>query len=169
MKYHQYFLANINEDSTILDIGCGIGALAYDLSKKAKNVVAIDISKNAIKFARERYSRENIKYIIGDATIYDFNESYDYIILSNVLEHIKDRNNFLKKIIPLAKQILIRVPIFNRSWLTLYKKQLGMEYKLDPTHYIEYTYNSFLNEMDNSGLKIIDYSIQFGEIWAKLE
>ena len=129
----------------------------------------VDISKDAIKFARERFGRENIKYFIGDATIYDFDETFDYIILSNVLEHIKDRITFLKKISPLAKYILIRVPMINRSWLPLYKKQLGMEYKLDPTHYIEYTYDTFLKEIDSGGFKIIDYSIQFGEIWAKLE
>ncbi len=45
IKYHQFFLENINAESLILDIGCGPGVLAYELAKKAKPVVAIDINK----------------------------------------------------------------------------------------------------------------------------
>ena len=57
----------------------------------------------------------------------------------------------------------------DRSWLTIYKQQLGVEYRLDPTHYIEYTFNTFQEEINFVGLKIIEFSIQFGEIWAKIQ
>ena len=59
--------------------------------------------------------------------------------------------------------------MINRDWFPLYEKELGLEYRLDMTHYIEYTYDSFKEEMDVAGLKIISYSVQFGEIWAKIE
>ena len=167
-NYHEFFIQNLENTSKVLDLGCGIGALSYDLAKKAQYVVACDIDKKSINTAKNRFNSDNIKYITADATQYDFNEIFDYIILSNILEHIKDRNGFLNKIKHFGKTILIRVPMLNRSWLPMYKKSLGLDYRLDPTHYIEYTYETFKKEMDLVGLKIISYSIQFGEIWAKV-
>ncbi len=169
MKYHQYFLDKIEKNSNVLDIGCSIGLISYKIAEKAKKVVAIDINKKNIAIAKKNHSRDNIIYINADATKYQFEESFDYIILSNVLEHIKDRNSFLKKIRNSAKFLLIRVPMINRGWLPLYKRELGFEYMLDSTHYIEYTLDTFKKEMDAAGLKILSYSIQFGEIWAKIE
>ena len=99
---------------------------------------------------------------------YEFQDQYDYIILSNVLEHLKDRKQFLNKIKRLGNILLIRVPMINRSWLPLYIKQLNLEYRLDSSHYIEYTFESFKSEIESVGLKIISYEIKFGEIWARI-
>ena len=66
----------------------------------------------------------------------------------------------------LGRKFLIRVPMIERSWITLYKKELGIEYRLDRTHRIEYTMESFIRELEKAGLEISKYSIQFGEIWA---
>ena len=120
-KYHEFFIDNIKESSKVLDVGCGIGVLSFDLSKKAKFVVACDIDKKNITIAKNRFNNDNIKYITADATQYNFKEVFDYIVLSNVLEHIKDRIGFLKKIKHFGKSILIRVPMLNRSWLPIYE------------------------------------------------
>jgi len=167
MNYHKFFLDNIEQGSKLLDIGCGIGALTSTISKKAGKIVACDYNANSISIAKSKYSRENIQYIIANATEFEFEDNFDYIILSNVLEHIEDREIFLEKLKPLAKFILIRVPMINRSWITLYKRELGLEYRLDKTHKIEYTLSSFRDEMKRANLELIHYSIQFGEIWAK--
>lgn len=168
MNYHQFFVNNIDENSRVLDIGCGNGFLSYDIAKKAQKVIAIDRDQKAILIANKRFSKNNLEFIVGDATKYDFNEDFDYIILSNVLEHIKNRQSFLKRIKQFSKTILIRVPMLDRSWLTIFKKELKYEYRLDPNHYIEYTIVTFKKEIESVGLKIYSYSIQFGEIWAKV-
>lgn len=56
--------------------------------------------------------------------------------------------------------------MFNRDWITLYKKELGIEWRLDKTHYVEYTMETFQDEMKNAGLKIESHEIKFGEIYA---
>ncbi|GAG73453.1 unnamed protein product [marine sediment metagenome] len=150
MKYHQYFLDKIEKNSNILDIGCSIGLISYKIAEKANKVVAIDIDKNAIEIAKKRYNRNNIIYINYDATRHNFENVFDYLILSNVLEHIKNRNRFLKKNKKLSKYLLIRVPMINRGWLPLFKKELGFEYRLDQTHYIEYTLDTFKKEMKDA-------------------
>lgn len=166
MKYYNFFLNNISPQDSVLDIGCGNGYVAYQVAKKARKVTGIDTDKNNIGLAKKLHSKENIEYIIGDATTYNFAQKHDAIILSNVLEHIKDRIDFLKKISPLSPVILIRVPMVDRDWQTLFKKELGMFYFSDTTHYTEYTEESFVAEMTLCNLKVESITIRFGEIWA---
>jgi len=166
MSYHQFFVDNIEIGNKVLDLGCGNGALTFDLGKKASYVVGIDLNKKNIQTAREKFGRENVKYIVGDAIKDLSNEKFDAIILSNVLEHIEDRLAFLESIKHLAPKILIRVPMINRDWITLYKKELGVEWRLDNTHQTEYTFETFKKEIEQAKLSIQDCSIQFGEIWA---
>ena len=72
----------------------------------------------------------------------------------------------LLKLKKLGNRFLIRVPMINRDWITLYKKELNIDYRLDQTHYVEYTIDSFLEELKKAKLVMEDFSIQFGEIWA---
>jgi SAM-dependent methyltransferase len=152
--YHKFFINNITINDLVLDIGCGNGALAYDLADKAKSVTGIDIEEKNIQKARVKYNKSNIKYLVGDATKDLGGEKFDVIILSNVLEHIEQRIIFLKKIKGLASRYLVRVPMFDRDWVTLYKKELGVEWRLDKTHFTEYTEESFKKEFSQAGYKV---------------
>lgn len=166
MNYHRFFVKNIIENDVVLDVGCGNGALAFDVAKKAKKVFGIDIDEGSIEIAKEKYRSDNVEYVVGDATKDLPLQKYDVVILSNVLEHIENRIEFLSKVKGLAPKILIRVPMIDRDWIVPYKKELGVEWRLDKTHFIEYTMESFKEELKKVGLIINEYSIQFGEIWA---
>ena len=52
MNYHKFFVDNIDEND-VVDIGCGNGALSYDIAKKAKKVVGIELNEKNISFAKE--------------------------------------------------------------------------------------------------------------------
>jgi len=164
--YHQFFLNNVSGGDRVLDIGCGNGALAYDVADRVKSVTGIDIEEKNIRKAKAKYSRPNMKYIVGDATKDLTGEKFDSIILSNVLEHIEDRVGFMKSLKGLSFKYLIRVPMMDRDWVPLYKKELGIEWRLDLTHFTEYTEASFREEMNQAGYQVESLSVQFGEIWA---
>ena len=168
MNYHKFFVDNVREKDSVLDIGCGNGALTYDVAKKAKIVTGIDLNEKNIKIAKDKFSRKNINYVFGDALTDLPDKKYDVIILSNVLEHIEKRAEFLRSIKKLSSKFLIRVPMMNREWIAIYKKELGVEHRLDKTHFVEYTFEYFEEEMKKAGLKIHAYSIQFGEIWGEV-
>lgn len=165
-NYYEFFLSNVSSTDKVLDIGCGNGACTNAVAKKVAKAVGIDISKNNIRTAKKRFFNENLEYIVGDATAYDFRDNFDVIMLSNVLEHIKNRIEFLEKIKKLAPKILIRVPLLTRDWLAVYKKNNGLEYRLDKTHFIEYTEESFKDEMKKAGLKMESFYTRFGELYA---
>ena len=169
MNYHKFFIDHINEGDTVLDIGCGNGALTRDVAQKAKKVIGIDISRQNINIAETEYNTPNIEYIFGDATTYNFKQKFDVIIMSNVLEHIDKRNDFLQSIKELAPKLLIRVPAINRDWITYYKKEQKVEWRLDSTHFTEYTVNSLVNEFEEVGLSLTETNIKFGEFWVVAE
>lgn len=166
MNYHQFFVENIRPSDTVLDIGCGGGHVAFDIAQKAKEVIGIDIDQRYLSASRQYSGQPNLSFILGDATTYDFGRTFDVVILSNVLEHLPNRIGLLKKIRSLAHTFLIRVPMIDRDWIPLLKKELGLEYRLDPTHAIEYTEHAFRAELDSAGLVIDQLTIRFGEIYC---
>jgi SAM-dependent methyltransferase len=165
-KYHEFFLRYISSTDRVLDVGCGQGEVAYDVAAKAAQVTAVDIEPHNIARAKEKYSHRNLIYLVADATTHRFESSFDVIILSNVLEHIKDRVEFLQKLSGLAPIILIRVPMITRDWISVYKKNEGFEYRLDDTHYIEYDESIFRGEMAAAGLAVDHLHVNFGELYA---
>jgi len=173
IKYHDFFTDNIKVGSKVLDIGCGNGALTYDIASKVKksSVFGIDLSQSNIDFAKLNFSNSNITYVCGDALKDLPNMKFDIIVMSNVLEHIEKRVEFLKKLKKTykPKNILLRVPIYERDWRVPLKDELGVDYRLDDTHYIEYKQDEFWEEMKLSGLKPLKYFIKWGEIWAILK
>lgn len=168
-NYHQFFIDNLWPTDSVLDIGCGNGALSFAMAEKARQVVGIDFSRENLVFARKHYSRSNLEYLEGDATCFPFAQKFDVITLSNVLEHIEHRVEFLKKLKELASQFLIRVPAFDRDWLAPYRKELGLEWRADLTHFTEYTTEGLQKELEAAGLKLKSFQVKFGEIWAVAE
>lgn len=165
-RYHDFFVDHITQEDVVLDIGCGNGALTFDMAKKAKWVVGIDINEKNRQSWEKKYCARNLTFLVADATYYQPGQTFNVVVLSNVLEHIDARAEFLKKIKHLAPTFLIRVPMINRDWITIYKKELGLEYRLDTTHFVEYTMEGFIDELTRAGLAITYSSVQFGEIWA---
>ncbi len=167
--YHEFFMHNVGKEDSVLDIGCGNGSLAKDVAQCAKSVMGIDFDPKVIDKAKRKNSAPNVEYKVGDATKDLSNQKFDVIIMSNVLEHIEHRVEFLKKIRPLANKFLFRVPMIDREWVTLYKKELGVDYRLDTTHFTEYTWQQFKSEFEQAGYSIESHSVQFGEIWAVIK
>lgn len=72
----------LNKCSKILDLGCGRGRHSINLNKKGYRVKGIDLSKEAIKTAREKVERmglENISFEIRDMRK-PFDETFDAIV-----------------------------------------------------------------------------------------
>ncbi|MBC7879016.1 MAG: class I SAM-dependent methyltransferase [Anaerolineales bacterium] len=171
MNYHDFFIQRITENDRVLDIGCGIGAVAYDVAKDTgAQVLGIDINADNIRTAKERYQHPRLEFRMGDALKTLPNEKYSLVMLSNVLEHLPGRPAFLRRVQEVAQpsRFLIRVPLFERDWRVPLKKEVGVEWRLDDTHEIEYTLETFASEMQEAGLTVKHLEVRWGEIWAEL-
>jgi hypothetical protein len=56
--------------------------------------------------------------------------------------------------------------MITRDWISVYKKDQGFSYKLDDTHYIEYSEENFRSELGKAGLKIESSCVKFGELYV---
>lgn len=170
-RYHDFFVSRVRPGERVLDIGCGIGAVAYDVAEKTEAyVVGIDLNQDNIAQARERYDHPRVEYRVGDALKSINNGPFDVVILSNILEHLPDRPAFLLRVQEVARpsRFLIRVPLFERDWRVPLKQELGVEWRLDPTHETEYTVESFSEEMTAAGFLVSHKDVRWGEIWAEV-
>ena len=172
-SYHQFFINNLKPGERVLDIGCGNGFLSYDMATQVPDVkvVGIELNEKNIKFARTHYQHPNLSFIHGDALKELPNEIFDVVTLSNILEHFEQRVEFLKKIVQqiVPKRLIIRVPLFERDWRVPLKRELGIDYRLDATHFIEYTQEEYFEELRQAGLKATHVEFRWGEIWSVVE
>ncbi|OGY46933.1 MAG: hypothetical protein A3J62_02080 [Candidatus Buchananbacteria bacterium RIFCSPHIGHO2_02_FULL_38_8] len=103
------FINWVKSGSSILDIACGDSPLLYEL-KKQKNcrVQGFDISVLII----EEQKKVGIPALAQDITddSYELNDNYDYIILSEVLEHLALPEKLIEKIKNKTKYLVISIP-----------------------------------------------------------
>jgi radical SAM superfamily enzyme YgiQ (UPF0313 family)/glycosyltransferase involved in cell wall biosynthesis/2-polyprenyl-3-methyl-5-hydroxy-6-metoxy-1,4-benzoquinol methylase len=117
-------------NNNILDFGCGSGYGVHMLSQKANLVHGLDYSRNAIEFARDKYSSDNTSYFVVDASSKDVfkylqERTYDFIISFDVIEHIEFYYEYLSNISKLIREdgiLIIGSPNklqtlnWNRNW-----------------------------------------------------
>lgn len=169
-RYHDFFCKNVGPKESVLDIGCGNGFLTSDVAKCTRGrVVGIDMNENNIAFAKAHYQADNIEFIRGDVRTNLEEARFDVVMMSNVLEHLSKRIEFLKRVREAVEpaKFLIRVPMYEREWMVPLKEELGIEYVLDAGHEIEYTQQHLFDELRAAGLNPENSEIRWGEIWCR--
>ena len=167
IQYYDFFIKNINKNHIILDIGSHNGYIAFKLSDYCKHVTGIEIDASNYKNAVKHNIKKNVTFVKGDVNTHKFDTYFDVCIMSNVLEHIEHRVILLKSLLKTANTLLIRVPAVDRDWWPLYRREtLEIEWRCDPTHFIEYTEEIFNKEINEAGWYIEDLYIKWGEIYA---
>lgn len=112
LKFAGYAAKYLNDNSKILDVGCGVGNLLEMLNKSAKKYVleGVEISKTAGTAAQEK------GYTVHIGTLQEapyLEESFDCIIMLYVMEHVDDPRSILIKINSLLKPggfLMLAVP-----------------------------------------------------------
>ncbi|MBK26576.1 MAG: hypothetical protein CME70_21430 [Halobacteriovorax sp.] len=172
LKYEQWFIDRLDKEDVVLEVGSHTGEMSKKMSPHVKEILAVEIIPKHVKKAISMNSMENIRFLEGDATKMSFpGIEIDAVVLSNVLEHIELRTEFLRNLIANYSwkdnnpKILIRVPMLTRDWLPIFKKRLGIYYLLDSTHYTEYTEEELRSEILGAGLKINSFETRFGEAY----
>lgn len=173
IQYHDFFISHIQEGDRVLDVGCGIGAVAYDVARQtaASAVVGIDRDAKKLAQAKRRYAHPRLTFLEGDALTALPDQRFGVVILSNVLEHLEDRVGFLRRLLERIQptRVLIRVPAFERDWRVALKHELGVGYYLDPTHCIEHRVDELTGELAQAGLTLRQSVARWGELWMVAE
>lgn len=120
--YHSYLISRIPERCRqILEIGCGTGEFSRLLAARAEKVLAIDLSGQMIRLARERSQLyPNIDFVEGDAMSYQFPDNhFDCIATLTTIHHLPFEA-FLGKIRNALKPggVFVCLDLYQRSNLT---------------------------------------------------
>jgi SAM-dependent methyltransferase len=90
------FAARLAAQARILDIGCGTGYGTAELAQQAGSAVGIDVSSDALAYAREHYPIPNAKFLAASATSVPFPAaSFDLITAFEVIEHLDNWHDLL--------------------------------------------------------------------------
>lgn len=153
----------------VLDVGCGSGALAEAISRRGYTVWGIERDATALAAARGRLARI-IEADIADAAAVDTaiaGTRFDYLILSDVLEHLYDPFDILQRYLRHLKPggvLLVSVPNVavwtNRLALLFGRFRYAATGVMDRTHIRFFTFATARELVSAAGCTVtkIDYT-----------
>ena len=98
----------LSEDMNVMDFGAGTGLLTLYIQPYVKHIDAVDNSEGMLSVLKEKIEKagiENITPVKKDLEKEDFGEEkYDLIVSSMTMHHIKNLENFLKKLYRVLKK-----------------------------------------------------------------
>ena len=102
----------IDENSQVLDVGCGDGILMdYLIEEKKVNIRGIEISKTKV----QNCIAKGLTIIEGNAEedLQQFpNNSFDYVILSQTLQAFLNPEKVINELLRIGKQAIVTIPNF---------------------------------------------------------
>lgn len=138
------YAKNFTAGKKVLDFGCGSGYGAKILSETAAYAVGVDISEEAIDFAKKEYVSPNLDFMTY--TELAENEKFDVITSFQVIEHVKNDSEYiinLKKMLAPNGILIISTPDRKNRLFSHIQKPWNI------FHIKEYSYKSLKNLFDN--------------------
>ena len=150
---YEFAASYIPNNANVLDMACGIGYGSCILARQTdcSSILSIDISEDAIAYAKEYYASEKISYRQGDCLTTSLEkESYEAIVSFETIEHIEnDQALFIRfsECLKPGGRLILSTP-----------NQLIMPFDEDvfPFHIKHYTPTELTSLVESSGLKILE-------------
>ena len=97
-KYGEQLLEFVNReaDQTILDLGCGTGALTRELAAGGARVIGLDLSESMVEKARE--NEPELEFYVGDAAALTCEDRFDTIFSNAVFHWIPDQRKLIRSV-----------------------------------------------------------------------
>ncbi len=122
-----FYRKYIPPESSVIEFGCATGEILA--SCKPKRGVGIDISKNILQIAKNKYPQYEFR--IADAEDFSHSEQFDYVIMSDLIDHLsnipKAIENAQRVLNSKGRLIITSInPLWNPIWGLLEKLNLKM-------------------------------------------
>lgn len=140
----------------VLDVGCGVGAVAMYLAAQGADVTGVDVSGRAIQIARKAKQRNNLKnieFIEGEVKIFD--KRFDVVTCFEVLEHVADEKKFLRTIKKNLKPngvLVLSTPSLSNI---LYRLGFYKKFDAEVGHLRRYSEVSLRHLLEKQGLQVL--------------
>jgi glycosyltransferase involved in cell wall biosynthesis len=155
---HQYALDAVPAGAKVIDIGAGPGGIARELAKKGCRVAVVD------QFALEGPATPGIRIFqqnLDDPLVFDVRD-YDYLLLLDVIEHLRNPEQFLERLrtqFDYTPRTLVLTTAniafgVQRVMLALGQFNYGKAGILDRTHTRLFTFRSIRRLLKEEGFRI---------------
>lgn len=157
-RREELMLERIPEGARVLDVGCGNSRLPVALKEKGVNISIADVSSKVL----EGYESFGITGKIIDLEQIRHaelgSEKYDFIIMSEVLEHIKNSEEVIAYLKPLTKTFLLTVPnsaSYQFRYGLLFKGRFFTQWVYHPSEHVRFwSHIDFMDWLSAQGLVV---------------
>ena len=161
---HSYLLSWVGYNKSVLEVGCSSGYLTKVMAERGCEVVGIEIDPEAALVAEAWAERVVVGDIEeGDVWNYVKDESFDVVLLGDVLEHLRDPLGSLRQAVSKLKPsgyVLTSLPNIAhgdvRLSLMLGRFSYADKGLLDHTHVRFFTAETVRQLHAEAGLRIVD-------------
>jgi len=100
----------VEKNSRVLDLGCGDGRLLKML-KENKNVLGYGVDYDISQIKLSLDNKINVMQLDLNDGLTDFkNDTFDYVVLAQSLQEIKNPEKLLKEMLRIGKEVIISFP-----------------------------------------------------------
>lgn len=142
----------------VLDIGCGAGTIDFYLANKVYDIIGVDISEKAVKSCIQTARNLGLRNVKFQKVFFPkerIRGKFDFIIFTEVMEHLEDDRLALKEIHKLLKPngiLLLSTPSINAP---LHKLGLTKKFDKEVGHIRRYDSKQLIRLLNFSGFKIV--------------
>lgn len=159
LKEREYVIFEmIQTGSSVLDIGCGNSRLPVKLKEKDCNVSVGDISEVVLR-SFESFGVKGQRIDLEKIEEINLEKKYDYLILSEVLEHLSNPEEVIDKLKNFANEIIITIPniAFYKYRIHLFfSGRFPVQWVYHPSEHLRYwSHIDFIDWLKARNLEII--------------
>lgn len=135
------FASGLVSGKRVLDLGCGSGYGSAELARTAESVIGVDVSAEAIGYARAHYKFPNLSFEQHSCTQLPWREpGFQFIAAFEVIEHLHNWHDLLSE----ARRVLLPGGAFlvstpNKLYYADQRRQAGP----NPFHAHEFEFGEF--------------------------
>jgi SAM-dependent methyltransferase len=131
------FARDLCRGAAVLDAGCGVGYGTAYLAEVAASVVGVDVSRDAIEYARSHYAGPRTRFEVMDLTALAFPDAtFDAVCSFETLEHVHEPRAAVREVARVLKRegvYVVSTPRVERTCAT----------PENPFHEVEYAPEDF--------------------------
>jgi len=162
---HRKMIDLVGKGKDVLELGCAAGYLSREMKRNDCTIVGVDIDRELLQKAR-KYLRETICGDLDTIELDFSKESFDVILMGDVLEHLRYPEDMLRRIRPFIKQngyIVVSVPNVanwevrkNLLWGRFNYTDKGI---MDRNHVRFFTLDTITRILNDAGYKIVHLDV----------
>lgn len=139
------FAARYASGCRVLDAGSGAGYGTAELARTAAGTIGVDVSADAVAYAREHYAAPNVHFLQASCAALPIAQAaFDLAVVFEVIEHIDNWRSLLaelRRVLAPAGRLIISTP--NKAYYAESRRVSGP----NPYHVHEFDFEEFSDEL----------------------